>query len=106
MFFLIKKKDPATNWKILSMELKVIGFLGWTFKKDWPQAFDEMHKYMKEVYLWYFFFKKIKKFLKFKPLQKGRLKTQETTYNGFDKMRDAFYGLLKGENTGKAVVKA
>jgi len=24
----------------------------------------------------------------------------------FDKARDAFYGLFKGENTGKAIVKA
>ena len=39
-------------------------------------------------------------------LIKGRLKTQETTYNSFDKMRDAFYGLFKGENTGKAIIKA
>ena len=37
---------------------------------------------------------------------KGKLKVQETTYEGFDKMRDAFYGLFKGENTGKAIVKA
>ena len=34
------------------------------------------------------------------------MKVQETTYEGFDKMRDAFYGLFKGENTGKAIVKA
>ena len=56
----------------------------------------------------------------------GKLKVQETTYDGqdymlkklqiiivneifflsFEKAREAFYGLFKGENTGKAIVKA
>ena len=35
-----------------------------------------------------------------------KLKVKETEYKGFEKMRDAFYGLFKGENTGKAIVKA
>lgn len=53
-----------------------------TFLKDWPKAFAEMNEYIKD----------------------GRLKTNETVYD-FDDMRNAFYGLFKGENTGKAVVK-
>ena len=36
---------------------------------------------------------------------KGKLKFEETVTNGFDKMFDAFLGLFKGENTGKAVFK-
>jgi len=36
---------------------------------------------------------------------KGRLQVRETIYEGFDKMREAFYGLFKGKNTGKAIVK-
>ena len=37
------------------MELKIQGIIVTTFKKDWPQAFVEMHKYMKEVIFIYFF---------------------------------------------------
>jgi prostaglandin reductase 1 len=80
----VPKLYPATNFSILSKELRVQGIIVNTFKKDWPQAFVEMNKYM----------------------QDGRLKTQETTWNGFDKMREAFYGLFTGANTGKALVKA
>lgn len=39
-------------------------------------------------------------------IKEGKLKVKETVYEGFDKMRDAFYGLFSGENTGKAIVKA
>lgn len=31
---------------------------------------------------------------------------REQVYTGIESMRDAFYGLFKGENIGKAVVKA
>jgi len=78
------KLYPATNWVILQNELKIFGFIVMTFKKEWPPAFAEMKKYIDE----------------------GKLKVKETEYHGFDKMRDAFYGLFKGDNTGKAVVKA
>ena len=36
----------------------------------------------------------------------GKLKYRETVTEGFDNMFDAFAGLFKGENIGKAVVKA
>lgn len=36
----------------------------------------------------------------------GKLKVKETVYEGFENMRSAFYGLFKGENIGKAIVKA
>ena len=55
-----------------------------TFKKDWPKAFEELHTYLKD----------------------GSLKVQETTYEGFKNMPKAFFGLFKGENIGKAIVKA
>ena len=35
----------------------------------------------------------------------GKLKYRETVTEGFDNMFEAFTGLFKGENTGKAVVK-
>ena len=31
------------------MELRIQGIIVTTFKKDWPQAFVEMHKYIQEV---------------------------------------------------------
>jgi NADPH-dependent curcumin reductase CurA len=34
------------------------------------------------------------------------LKVREQLYPGFEKMPEAFIGLFKGENTGKAIVKA
>ncbi|XP_075978191.1 prostaglandin reductase 1-like [Anticarsia gemmatalis] len=38
-------------------------------------------------------------------LREGKLKYQEKIYHGFDNMVDALVGILRGENTGKAVVK-
>lgn len=78
------KLYPATNIKILFSEIKVTGFIVSTFKKDWPPALSEINGH----------------------IQSGKIKVQETMYEGFDKMRDAFYGLFKGDNTGKAVIKA
>ncbi|XP_052753252.1 prostaglandin reductase 1-like [Galleria mellonella] len=40
-----------------------------------------------------------------KLLNEGKLKYQEKVYHGFDNMVDALVGMLRGENTGKAVVK-
>ena len=37
---------------------------------------------------------------------KGGLKVKEQLYTGIENMRDAFIGLFKGENTGKAIIKA
>jgi NADPH-dependent curcumin reductase CurA len=68
--------------QILSKELRVQGILVNTFGSEWPAAFAEMNTY----------------------IQEGKLKTKETEYD-FENMREAFYGLFKGDNTGKAVVK-
>lgn len=38
-------------------------------------------------------------------LNEGNLKYQEKIYHGFDNMVEALVGILRGENTGKAVVK-
>lgn len=78
------KTYPATNLSILMKELTIKGFMVYSYYPRWAAAFTEMNQLM----------------------QKGELKTKETTYNGFEKMLDAFLGLFKGENTGKAVVKA
>ena len=36
----------------------------------------------------------------------GKIKYQEHVTEGFEKMPEAFFGMLKGENTGKALVRA
>ena len=36
----------------------------------------------------------------------GKLKVRETVYEGIENMRTAFFGLFKGDNTGKAIIKA
>ncbi|CAF0885145.1 unnamed protein product [Adineta steineri] len=39
-------------------------------------------------------------------VKKGDIKFKETLFDGFEKMPRAFIGLFKGDNTGKALVKA
>ncbi|HEX9744878.1 MAG TPA: NADP-dependent oxidoreductase [bacterium] len=39
-------------------------------------------------------------------LSEGKIKVKETIYDGIEKAPDAFIGLFKGENIGKAIVKA
>jgi NADPH-dependent curcumin reductase CurA len=38
-------------------------------------------------------------------MAQGKIHFEETTYDGLDKAPDAFLGLFKGENFGKAVVR-
>lgn len=38
-------------------------------------------------------------------LQSGRLALDETVVDGFDRIVDAFLGMLRGENTGKIIVR-
>ena len=39
-------------------------------------------------------------------VNEGKLKTQETIVEGFEKMPEAFLGLFTGNNVGKMIVKA
>lgn len=38
-------------------------------------------------------------------IEEGKLKYRETVTDGFDNLFEAFVGMLKGDNYGKAVVK-
>lgn len=38
-------------------------------------------------------------------IEEGKLKYRETVTNGFEKLFEAFVGMLKGDNYGKAIVK-
>ena len=74
----------ATNLSILMKELTVYGFMVYSCYEKWPEAFTEMNKM----------------------IQEKKLKVKEQVYFGFENMKEAFLGLFKGDNTGKAVVKA
>ncbi|KAK3587566.1 hypothetical protein CHS0354_004856 [Potamilus streckersoni] len=63
--------------------LTVQAFLVYHYFAKWPAALNEMIPWVKE----------------------GKIKYRETIMHGFDKMVDAFIGLFKGTNIGKAVVK-
>ena len=39
-------------------------------------------------------------------IQEGKIKYDETIIEGFEKMPEAFIGLLTGSNLGKMIVKA
>jgi len=73
----------ATNFSILGKELTVYGFMVPTYYADWPAAFTEMNGY----------------------IQSGKLKTRETEFVGFEKMRDAFFEIFKSTGIGKQVIK-
>ncbi|XP_063362330.1 prostaglandin reductase 1-like [Cydia amplana] len=68
---------------IVMKQLKIEGFIVARWLSRWPEAFADLIKWTKS----------------------GQLKTREHVTEGFDKIYDAFVGMLAGENTGKAVVK-
>ncbi|XP_064072056.1 prostaglandin reductase 1-like [Vanessa tameamea] len=74
---------PIVQMDIVMKQLKIEGFLVPRWLGRWPEAFSELVKWIKS----------------------GDIKTKEHVTEGFDKIFDAFVGMLAGENTGKAVVK-
>lgn len=71
--------QPAIVFK----ELKVEGFLVHRWLDRWQEGINENLKWLNE----------------------GKLKYEEKVYYGFENMVEALVGILRGENTGKAVVK-
>lgn len=71
--------QPAIVFK----ELKVEGFIVTRWLNRWDEGVEKNLSLLKE----------------------GKLKYKEKVYHGFDNMVDALVGILRGENTGKAVVK-
>ncbi|CAH2097299.1 unnamed protein product [Euphydryas editha] len=68
---------------IVSKELKIEGFIATRWANRWQEA-------IAQLIAW---------------IQSGHLKTNEHVTVGFDKLYDAFVGMLAGENKGKAVIK-
>ncbi|CAH2980766.1 unnamed protein product [Chilo suppressalis] len=71
--------QPAIVFK----ELKVEGFLVNRWVNRWEEGINANLNWLRE----------------------GKLKYQERIYHGFDNMVEALNGILRGENTGKAIVK-
>ncbi|CAH2267547.1 prostaglandin reductase 1-like [Pararge aegeria] len=68
---------------LVMKQLKIEGFLAPRWRDRWSEAFSDLYKWIKS----------------------GDLKTREHVTEGFDKLYDAFIGMLNGENIGKALVK-
>ncbi|XP_052122793.1 prostaglandin reductase 1-like [Frankliniella occidentalis] len=64
-------------------ELTMQGFVVTRWYDRFHEAEDELYKWIKE----------------------GKINVQEHPVEGFDNLPNAFIGLLRGENTGKVVVK-
>lgn len=64
-------------------QLKVEGFMVWRWADRWTEALVQLIQWIKS----------------------GKIQAREHKTEGFDKIFDAFIGMLAGENSGKAVVK-
>lgn len=71
--------QPSLNVK----QIRVEGFIVGRWADQWPEAFAELTKW----------------------INSGQLKVREHVTEGFDSIFDAFVGMLRGENVGKAVIK-
>ncbi|HEY1709922.1 MAG TPA: NADP-dependent oxidoreductase [Rhizomicrobium sp.] len=67
----------------IGMQLTIRGFIVSSHYDLMPQFIADMSRWMKE----------------------GKMKWRETIYDGIDRAPDAFIGLFKGENMGKALVR-
>lgn len=75
---------PATSHSFVGKQLKMEGFLVSRWANRWEEGIKQMAEWIKG----------------------GKIKTEETIVEGFDKMPQAFIGLFSGENVGKMIVKA
>ncbi|XP_030036452.2 prostaglandin reductase 1-like [Manduca sexta] len=76
-------KATVLQVAIVTKQLKIEGFMVYQWINQWPEAFNELTNW----------------------IITGKLKVREHVTEGFDKIYDAFVGMLAGENVGKAVVK-
>ncbi|XP_065089074.1 prostaglandin reductase 1-like [Ochlerotatus camptorhynchus] len=77
----IKVQDPQTDF--VFKQLKMEGFIVTRWQDRWMEGIRANLDWIKE----------------------GKLQYEETVTNGFESMPKAFMGMLKGGNTGKAIVK-
>merc|ERR1712223_701058 len=75
---------PSIQGSMVGKQLKMEGFIVSRWASCWNKGLTQMAKWVDE----------------------GKIKTQETIVEGFEKMPDAFLGLFTGNNVGKMIVKA
>ncbi|XP_072386097.1 prostaglandin reductase 1-like isoform X1 [Diabrotica undecimpunctata] len=74
---------PVVQPSIVFKQLKMEGFIATRWENRWMEGIKQNLEWVKQ----------------------GKVKYHETVTEGFDNMFKAFTGMLKGENTGKAIVK-
>ena len=74
---------PANLFQIVKKRLSIQGFIV-------TDSIDRMRPFLEEVTPW---------------VAEGRVTFRETTVEGIDRAVEAFRGMLRGENTGKMIVK-
>jgi len=77
-----KVAGPANLMKVIGLGLTLQGFIVSEYAKLGPQFVGDMSGWMKEA----------------------RVRSRETLYNGIEQAPEAFLGLFKGDNSGKAIV--
>ncbi|XP_071540769.1 prostaglandin reductase 1-like [Panulirus ornatus] len=74
--------SPFSEGTLIWKQLKIEGFLALRWKERWLEYLEQMKKW----------------------ISMGMIKYKETITQGFDNMPDAFIGLFKGDNIGKAII--
>lgn len=82
-FLLFVFLAPVVQFPLVFRELRMEGLL---VTRWWNKRFEGISQLLQWV-------------------KEGKLKYNEAVTNGFENMPKAFIGMLKGSNTGKAVVK-
>jgi len=77
------EQGPYPWWHLIGRQIKMEGFMVHRWVSEWQD-------FIKEVKGW---------------VDEGKIQYKEHITEGFSNMPKAFFGLLKGENTGKAVVR-
>lgn len=75
---------PAVQASMLFNQLRMEGFISFDFLDRWEESSCQNLRWIRE----------------------GKLKYRETVTEGFENMPKAFIGMMRGENFGKAIVKA
>jgi NADPH:quinone reductase len=74
---------PRPYWPMIVKQIRVEGFLVFRWSAKWPEGRQQMARWLKE----------------------GKLRYEETIFDGLESAPRAFIGLFTGENTGKALVR-
>jgi NADPH-dependent curcumin reductase CurA len=74
---------PRPYWPLIMKQIRMEGFLVTRWSDRWPEGRKQMAQWLKE----------------------GKLRYEETVFDGLESAPRAFIGLFTGENTGKALVR-